>query len=247
MKLNTTEVRSFMLGNLLGDGNLHNGAFITGQINEDLILFKKKIFDDYFGFSNSKITFVPANEKNGIKRKDTWRLYISPNQYFKKLEAECYQPKKIVTKKMLDDLTLIGLAIWFADDGTTIQVGHNKNTGSARSRRVQICTDSFSLEEVTLIKDFFENKYGKTVIINRAQNSYRVQINNMDAQKFLIDISPYFINYFPSLLYKLDMGYRNFSLDTRRYVTEGYKNLFLKISSHPAFIDRMKIKLDDIV
>lgn len=247
MKLNTTEVRSFMLGNLLGDGNLHNGAFTTAQINKDLIMFKKKIFDQYFGYSNSKITFIPAHVTNGIHRKDTWRLYVTPNRYFKKLEAECYQPKKIVTKKMLEDLTLIGLAVWYADDGTTIHVGYNSNTGSAKRRRVQICTDNFSLDEVKLIQDFFTNRYGKTSIINRGNNKYRIQINNLDAQKFLIDISPYFINYFPSLLYKLDMGYRNSSLDIRRYVTEEYHNLFLKISSHPAFVDRIHKKLDDIV
>ena len=45
MKLNHTQVKSFMTGNLLGDGNLHNGAFITGQINKDLVEFKKKIFN----------------------------------------------------------------------------------------------------------------------------------------------------------------------------------------------------------
>ncbi len=43
-----------MIGNLLGDGNLHNGAFITGQINEELINFKKRIFERYFGFSKLK-------------------------------------------------------------------------------------------------------------------------------------------------------------------------------------------------
>lgn len=59
-----------------------------------------------------------------------------------------------------------------------------------------------------------------------------------------------FLN-FPSLLYKLDLGYRNKSLDKKTYVSEEYKNCFLRVSAHPQFKDRVAIKLaeieDDIV
>lgn len=243
MKLNHTQVKSFMVGNLLGDGNLHNGAFITGQINKDLVLFKKKIFNQYYGFSSSKLTFVPKNVKDGVTRQDTWRLYISPNKSFKKLESKFYgENGRICPVDALDRLCPLGLAIWYADDGTTIQVGFNKTTGSSNRRRVQLCTDSYSLEEVESIRDYFEDTYGRTSIVDRGNGTYRVQINNLSAQKFLIDISPYFIKYFPSLLYKLDMGYRGVSLDNELYVTKEYKELFLKISSHSQFRDRLSEK-----
>ena len=62
------------------------------------------------------------------------------------------------------------------------------------------------------------------------------------AQKFLVDISPYFIKYFPSLLYKLDLGYRDSSLENRLYVSKEYHDLYLKISSHDLFVDRLKEK-----
>lgn len=59
-----------------------------------------------------------------------------------------------------------------------------------------------------------------------------------------------FLN-FPSLLYKLDLGYREKSLNKRTYVLEEYKNCFLRVSAHPQFKDRVAIKLaeieDDIV
>lgn len=51
---------------------------------------------------------------------------------------------------------------------------------------------------------------------------------------------------FPSLLYKLDLGYRNKSLDKKRYVMEEYKNCFIRISAHPQFVDRVKEKLEQI-
>lgn len=243
MKLNHTQVKSFMTGNLLGDGNLHNGAFITGQISEDLVMFKKRIFNRYYGFSSSKITFVPANVKDGVSRQDTWRLYVSPNRAFKKLEEQFYgREGRVCPTSYLDSLCPLGLAIWYADDGTTIQVGYNPRTGSSKRRRVQLCTDSYTLEEVKTIQDFFIRQYGETSIVDRGNGTYRVQINTLSAQQFLVDISPYFIKYFPSLLYKLDMGYRGESLDNELYVTKEYKELFLKISSHSEFRDRLSEK-----
>lgn len=49
---------------------------------------------------------------------------------------------------------------------------------------------------------------------------------------------------FPSLLYKLDLGYRGKSLDKRRYVSIEYKECFNRISAHPQFKDRVKEKLE---
>ena len=40
MKLNSTEVRSFFYGTLLGDSYIHNNTFYCKQISEDLIRFK---------------------------------------------------------------------------------------------------------------------------------------------------------------------------------------------------------------
>ena len=47
MKLNSTEVRSFFYGTLLGDSYIHNNTFYCKQISEDLIRFKGKIIKQY--------------------------------------------------------------------------------------------------------------------------------------------------------------------------------------------------------
>lgn len=56
---------------------------------------------------------------------------------------------------------------------------------------------------------------------------------------------------FPSLLYKLDLGYRGKGLNNKRYVSEEYKDCFIRVSAHHQFLDRVKEKLskidDDIV
>lgn len=245
MKLNHSQLKSFIVGNLLGDGNLHNGAFITGQINEDLIKFKEKIFNQYVGFAGSKIVFKQSHiDKHGVNRKDTWRLYVSPTRYFKEFESRWYKPKKVVPTEDLKYLDKLGLAIWFADDGTTIQVGYNQTNGSSNRRRVLICTDSFTLDEIDALRKQLKVMGYDTSIKTHRVNRYRIQILGKSAQEFMLDISPYFIQYFPSLLYKLDLGYRGDSLNNELYVLKEYKELFLKISSHPNFRDRIKEKLD---
>lgn len=247
MKLNTTELQSFMTGNLLGDGYVHkdNFCFMTNQINKDLIEFKAKIFKRYLGFSTINIHKIPESiDKFGVHRRDSWRLYVGGNKYLQKQRELFYDDLQITTpQNIFKKITPLGLAIWYADDGTTIQVGYNPNTKSASRRRVQICTDDFKLEDVEFMATELSKRYGRIKIINRGKDKgYRLDFKMKSAQKFLLDIAPYFIKYFPSLLYKLDLGYRGESLENRRYVSEEYHKLYLKISSHKLFIDRLKEK-----
>lgn len=247
MKLNTIQVQSFMTGNLLGDGHIHykNYCFMTTQINQDLIEFKAKIMKDYYGFSNIKTSFNPSYiDKYGIYRQDSWNLYGSPSKYFKKQRESFYENKQIIVpRKQFKAIDSLGLAIWFADDGTTIQVGYNANTRSSNRRRVQICTDDFLLEDVEFMAEELTKRYGDVHVLSRGKNKgYRLNFTMFSAQKFIVDISPYFITYFPSLLYKLDLGYRDSSLENRLYVSKEYHDLYLKISSHDLFVDRLKEK-----
>lgn len=118
-----------------------------------------------------------------------------------------------------------------------------------RSRRVQLCTDGFTQNEHLDIKSDLESFGYNVKIIDRARKGQmRIQINK-PYQDFICSISNYFYYYFPSLLYKMDLGYRSLSLNSS-YVSEKYKSCYLKISAHPEFRDRIKEQLkiqDDIV
>jgi len=249
MKLTSRELKDFFVGNILGDASLHNGSFAVKQISKDLIDFKAKIIKDHLPNAKIKITHYPASCISGVNRKEYWNLYVSPNEYFKKLEKEFYpNGTKIVPEKYLRDLSPLGYAIWYADDGTTVLVGLNSSTGSAKSRRVQFCTDCFLIEDTKKLSMVVEKQYGNCKIIKRKVNQHRIQINGKNQQDFIISVAPYFQNYFPSLLYKMDLGYRNESLLNRRYVKEEYHNLYIEMSSHKEFVDRIVNRtLNDIV
>lgn len=241
MKLNSTEIRSFFYGTLLGDSYIHNNVFYCKQISKDLIDFKSKIIQQYIPDADVKVIEYEAyTDKNGVHHQKYWVL-SAKGEYIKKLQRLFYpQGKKIIPKNVINKLTPLGLAMWYADDGTTILVGKNNTTKSAKSRRVQICTDCFTENEIeNAIKELDEIGI-KASSLQRREGVYRLQILEKERQYFLCSISDFFYNYFPSLLYKMDLGYRNESLLNRRYVTKEYHKLYTKISACPDFLDRMK-------
>lgn len=247
MKINHTELRSFFYGTLLGDSYIYNNTFQCKQISKDLIEFKKKIIEDNIPNSYPNITEFPAYiDKNGVNHQKYYQLSTSRHKYFSDLK-ELFYPngKKILPKNIISKLTPLGYAMWYADDGTTILVQRSPN-GSAKSRRIQICTDGFSKEEHEIISEELSNKGFTPKIVDRHRNNQvRIQLNNIrKTQLFFIEIGYYFYKYFPSLLYKMDLGYREDSLLKRAYVCEEYHNFYIEISAHPLFKDRMR---DDIV
>lgn len=238
MKLNHSKLKSFFIGTLLGDSYIYNGSFCCKQISKDLIDFKAELIKKYLPGIRVHIKEYEAfTDKNGVHHQKYWQLTTSRHRYINKL-AKVFYPngKKIYPTNAVKKLDALGFAMWFADDGTTILVQGGK------SRRVQLCTDNFTLVENQQIKKELE-ELGYTIkIVDRARKGQvRIQFNGgKDIQKFIIMMSNYFYNYFPSLLYKMDLGYRGKQLKKSCYVTNDYVSLYTKISAHPSFIDRLK-------
>lgn len=145
MKLNHTELRSFFYGTLLGDSYIHNEVFYCKQITKSLINFKAEIIQQYIPDAKVKIvSYDGFTDKNNVNHQDYYQLSASSSEYIKQLNKLFYpNGKKIYPVGIIHQLTPLGFALWYADDGTTVLVGKNNNTGSARGRRVQICTDGF--------------------------------------------------------------------------------------------------------
>ena len=246
--MNSSNLRSFFYGTLLGDSYIHNGTFYCKQISKDLIYFKAKIIDKYL--PDAKVTITEHDsytDKNGVTHQKFWTLSVSKSEYIKKLEKLFYpNGVKVCPKNVINKLDNLGLAMWYADDGSTVLVQYNPTTKGAKSRRVQICTDSFSKEEHDniILPELKQLGFEPTYVVR--DGHYRVTLKNLKMiQKFFCDLGEYFY-YFPSLLYKLDLGYRTSSLLNRTYVIEEYNSFYSKISAHPSFYDRMKRK-EDIV
>lgn len=242
--LSSSELRSFFYGTLLGDSYIHNGSFCCRQISEDLIYYKANIIKEHIPNCNVKVTERKEYiDKNGICHQKSWEMYCSPTEYFKKLYTKFYSDRKrSLSKNIINKLTPIGLAVWYADDGSTVLVQKNNLTGGAKTRRIQFCTDCYTFEDNVniIIPEMEQLGFNNIKLIDRCRrNQFRIQLSVSDGQKMFNDIGDYFLKYYPSLLYKLDMGYRNDTLLNTTYVSNNYLNLYTKISAHPLFVDRM--------
>ena len=246
------KLESFFIGTLLGDSYIYNGVFYCKQISEDLINFKAKFIQENLKDARVSIsTYDEYTDKNGVHHQKYYLLCVNHPKVKDLYKVFYSEGKKVYPNGAILKLDPLGFAMWYADDGTTILVQINNQTKSAKNRRVQLCTDNFTQEEHKQIKKELE-KLGYVIkLIDRKRGGQlRTQINGLSSQKFICMLEESFLN-FPSLLYKLDLGYREKSLNKRTYVLEEYKNCFLRVSAHPQFKDRVAIKLaeieDDIV
>lgn len=241
IKLSSSELDSFFYGTILGDSYFHNNSYICKQISSDLMEFKMDVVKKYVPYKTMTFREIDAYvDKNNVNHQKCYVLYVSGSRYLQKMYERMYSDGKLFYPSgLIKRMRPIGFAVWYADDGSTILVQKNETTGGAKSRRIQICTDYFSLEEhEAMQRDFSAIGYPTKIIDRKRRGQHRMQIMTKEGQSFIEMIEPYF-KHFPSLSYKLDMGYRGESLKNRLYVSEEYYNLYNRISAHPSFIDRM--------
>ena len=242
-----SKVESFFIGTLLGDSYISSNTFYCKQISKDLIDFKEQFIRENLPDAKVEVReYDEYTDKNGVHHQKYYLLIVH-HAKIKELSNLFYpEGKKIYPKGSILKLDDVGFSMWYADDGTTILVQVNAKQGQAKSRRVQICTDSFTQEEHEIIKEELESLgYSIKLIDRRRGGQLRVQFNGVTCQKLICSLEKTFLN-FPSLLYKLDLGYRGKSLDKQKYVTRDYKNCYIRVSAHPQFTDRVKLKLESI-
>lgn len=228
------KLESFFIGTLLGDSYIHNNVFYCKQISEDLINFKADFIKRNLENAEIRVKeYERYTDKNGVNHQKFWLLELKHPKVKDLYKLFYPKGKKIYPKGSILKLDPLGFALWYADDGTTVLVQINLETKSARNRRVQICTDNFTQEEHQIIKKELESLgYNIKLVDRKRKGQLRTQLNGISQQKFICMLEEPFMN-FPSLLYKLDLGYRNKSLDKKRYVLEEYKNCFIRVSAHP--------------
>ena len=133
-----------LLGDMSIDVNWKNARPVISHGGEQLEYFKYKceIFKNLIG--------KPCTKDRYDKRTNKWyhkyTVRFLTNPIYTKIKEQLYpNGVKTVTKEWLDKVTARGLAFWFMDDGT--------NSGT-------IATNSFCLEECSIIVDWFAKTWG---------------------------------------------------------------------------------------
>jgi hypothetical protein len=98
--------------------------------------------------------------------------------------------KRVPIRLMHRELTALGLAVWFMDDGAW------------DGRQVRINTQGFSREENLELIGFLQAKIGVVATLNRDKDRFRLRIAGATMIGFVDLVEPYVI---PSMLYKLPL------------------------------------------
>lgn len=206
--MNSSELRGFLTGLILGDGHIDKGitqrAFYIKSIQKDFI---DQIYNELSSCTNFKmnIKHVHEQERGDCHHKGYWQLYIKHHPYFAKKYHHFYddQRRRIVSRDAIQWLTPYGLANWYMSDGYVCLVG--KERGDIYNRRVDICTDRYDLETINRLRDMLNKKFGIITSLSKRGNRYRIRIKPESYRRFFEIIEPYLVE---SMKYKMYLGYK---------------------------------------
>jgi hypothetical protein len=187
----TAELKSILVGLLLGDlyiAKLKRNVnpwlhFKQSTVNEEYLLHLYELFKIYCS-SGPKIQIGAIDKRTGKSYSSIYfQTYCLP--CFKELFDLFYPDgKKIVPLNIGDLLNPLGLCFLICDDGSFCKV---------RSI-ITLCTESFTLEEVTLLANTLNTKWDLKCYINKTNNgAARILIPKKSVpavQSLLKDIMP---------------------------------------------------------
>lgn len=214
------ETESIILGSLLGDGSLA----INPKYKNARFSFRHSIKQkEYFFWKVNKLKEICGNScfwlQGSNKKPDGWgtakyrfqsqALFVLTNLYH--LTHKGVKGTKVrITRKWLNRLSPLSLAIWWQDDGSLV----------SDSRQGVLCTDGFSLKEVGKIIHYLKNVWKISARLGRVgmTDRYRIWIRSTEElQKFLKIIIPHV--FAKSMLYKILLIYKNPQLQ-QRWISE---------------------------
>lgn len=204
MKLTRNELKSAIIGMIIGDGCLSkhtdrkknktgNAYYQMTHCEAQLeyLQWKMDILNNI-----SKCSIYPNEDKRTGKM--YYRLYSRANPIYTKLYDRFYQyGKKSVDEYIIKMITPLALSIMYMDDGC---IG-KANPKSYTKETFYLCLDNFDYANLFLIKKSLKIKFDLDWNINRTSRKYyQLRLLNKHNEKFVKIIKPYIIN---SMNYKL--------------------------------------------
>lgn len=209
------ECKEIILGSLLGDGSLK----VHKNYTSPRFSFRHSVKQsDYFMWKVSKLTEISSENNHWLQKPDGFGG--EKLRYQSKADGRLTDlfrlttkgNRKTVTRKWLNRLSALSLAVWWMDDGSIV----------ANGRHGVFCTDSYSQKEIEIIRNYLLVVWRIQTSIGRVNRSdkiyYRLYIRSSQLlQDFLRIIIPYIkVQY---MLYKACIRYKDKELQ-QRWISE---------------------------
>lgn len=193
------EQKSLLIGLLLGDGTITNHPdfrIMHSEKQKAYIEWKIKLLDEY-KIKNSGLK-VYKSTSGYNKGQNVLAVRLSTNATIKALRRTVYTPKKTITRRLLNWLNPLGVAIWYMDDGC-INVNTSKQRSSIQHTiKIATCVDEPTVE---IIINYFNEVWGIKFRKFKEKEFYSIASSTEeDCSKFIKIIKPYII---PEFLYKI--------------------------------------------
>ena len=196
------EQKSLLIGLLIGDGTISsNFVFKLSHSVEqrEYLEWKVKLLDKFQIKNNGIKEYISTCGYNIGKKVLYSQMSVIPT--IKALRRTVYIPKKTITRKLLNWLTPLEIAIWYMDDGH-INVNTSKQRSSIQHTiKIATCVDESTVEVIIqYFLDVWNIKFRK---FPEGKNTFSIASSSEeDYSKFVNLIKP-FVEQVPSMLYKI--------------------------------------------
>lgn len=196
------EQKSLLIGLLLGDGTISSNYVFKlshSEAQREFLQWKVDLLNK-FNIKNNGIKGYISKCGYNIG-KNVLYSQMSLNPTIKALRRTIYIPKKTITRRLLNWLNPLGIAIWYMDDGCI-----NVNTSKQRSSIQHTIKIATCVNEPTIniiIQYFLEVWNIKFRPFKEGKGTFSIASSTEeDCKKFIEIVKPY-IEQVPSLLYKI--------------------------------------------
>lgn len=196
------EQKSLLIGLLLGDGTISSNYVFKlshSEAQREYLEWKVGLLDVHGIKNNGVKEYISSCGYNTGKKVLYSQMSLNPT--IKALRRTVYTPKKHITRKLLNWITPLGLAIWYMDDGC-INVNTSKQRSSIQHTiKIATCVD---LDTAQVIIDYFKEVWNVQFRpFKEGAGTYSVASSTeSDCAAFIQIIRPY-VEQVPSLLYKI--------------------------------------------
>jgi hypothetical protein len=187
------QTKQVIFGSVLGDGSIgkNKSKFYYQEAHsvkqKEYILWKSNILK-----KNFKISVSQPYKTNKNKDYKAIRMISGVAEIFTKLHSTFYKEgRKVLKRKVLNQLKPLGLAVWYCDDGSY----------SYRNRHAKIATMCFSYKEhIEIQKYFYEVWKVNSMIYKEKNDQYIIRFSAEGTRRFISIIE----NFIPRCMwYKL--------------------------------------------
>ena len=196
------EQKSLLIALLIGDGTISSNYVFKlshSTLQREYLEWKVELLNKYGIKNNGVKEYISKCGYNTGKSVLYSQMSLIPT--IKALRRSVYTPKKTITRKLLEWLNPLGLAIWYMEDGW-INVNTSKQRSSIQHTiKIATCVDDSTIK---IIINYFDEVWDIHFRpFKEGRNTYSIASSSeLDCEKFIKIVKPY-IEQVPSFLYKI--------------------------------------------